>query len=72
MRSLIIIVAGIALSWHFIDVDAPSALYRVVMPALLVAFFIALALWLVLKAGFGRRMSRRSWYSTHFDDSDGG
>ena len=53
MKSLIIILIGLYSSWHFTDLSSESSLYSIVAPIGVFVFFISLALWLVLKAGFG-------------------
>jgi len=53
MKSLIIILIGLYASWHFTDLSSESSLYSILAPVGVFVFFISLALWLVLKAGFG-------------------
>jgi hypothetical protein len=55
MKSLIIILAGLWASWHFAELGSGNALTGVIAPLGVIGFLIALALWLVLKVGFGAK-----------------
>ncbi len=55
MQSLLFILAGLAACWYFTELGAESALRSVVAPLGVVLLLIALALWLVFKAGFGAK-----------------
>ncbi|MFV1872496.1 MAG: hypothetical protein ACMZ64_04090 [Oleiphilus sp.] len=71
MKSLIIIMIGLYGSWHFMDISSEHALYAALCPILFILFLISAALWLVTKAGFDRRTSKRDGGS-FFDIGDGG
>lgn len=68
MKSLLIIVIGLFASWHFTDLSSDSTLYSVLAPLGVFIFLISLGIWLVLKAGFGRRDDGGAGYL----GSDGG
>ena len=55
MKSLIVIIALVAGSWHYIDLSSESALESVIVPIILVLALIGFALWLVVVAGVKRR-----------------
>lgn len=57
MKSSIFILAALSLSWYFTDLDAEGSLKSKLAPLGVIVFLIALALWLVLKAGFGGKAS---------------
>ena len=73
MKSLIVILLGLYGSWHVTDLASDSSLQRVLAPLGVVIFFIALAIWLVLKAGFGAQANRSgSFFSGDGGDGGGG
>ena len=59
MKSLLLILTALALSWQFSELGAENALQGIVAPLGVALSLVALALWLVLKAGFGARTSSR-------------
>ena len=59
MKSLLLILTALALSWHFSELGAEDAVQGIVAPLGVVISLIALALWLVLKAGFGTKTNSR-------------
>ena len=71
MKSLITILLGLYGSWHFTDLASDSSLQKVLAPLGVVVFFIALAMWLVLKAGFGAQAQRSGGFFSG-DGGDGG
>lgn len=56
MKSFLIILAGLFLSWYFTDLSSDSSFQNILAPIFLFVFLIALAIWLILKAGFGKRI----------------
>lgn len=72
MKGLLFIIAGLICSWYFIDLEASSSFNRIFAPLLLVVFLIALAVWLVMRAGFGRKTGRRGGLGGDLGGFDGG
>jgi hypothetical protein len=73
MKSLIIIVIGLYVSWHYTDLESENIIFSGLAPFGVVIFLISLCLWLVLKAGFGARTTPTDGSgSTFFDGGDGG
>ena len=58
MKPLIIILIYLWASWHFTELGSDDVLNGVLAPLGVVVFLIALAIWLVLNAGFGARNIR--------------
>jgi hypothetical protein len=58
LKSLIIIVLGLVSSWHFTQMGSPNLFAGTIAPILVAVFLIALLLWLVANAGFGRSLNR--------------
>lgn len=71
MKSLIVILIGLFVTWHYTDLSSDNAFQSVLLPILVFIFLVAFAMWLVLKAGFGRRVDRDG-YSGSGDGGDGG
>ncbi len=72
MRTLIIIVIGLVASWYYTDLSADNGFNSLLAPLLLILCLISLALWLVLKAGFGNRSTSRSGINSVDDHGGGG
>ncbi|MCO6412409.1 MAG: hypothetical protein J5I92_06660 [Thiogranum sp.] len=58
MKTLVIILTGLSVSWYFTNLTSEQVLSGVVAPFLVFVFLVALAWWLVLKAGFGSKGER--------------
>lgn len=54
MKSLLFILAGLFLSWHYTDLYSANSYHSLWAPLGVMVFAIALAIWLVIYAGFGR------------------
>ncbi len=72
MKSLILISLGLAISWRFTDISSDSALQSVLAPIGVVICLIALCLWLVFRAGFGKKLGRSGLGDSFFDGDGGG
>lgn len=57
MKSLIVILTGLYISWRFTDLESESLLLSGLAPFGVFVFLVAFCMWLVLKAGFGARTS---------------
>jgi|SaaInlStandDraft_4_1057021.scaffolds.fasta_scaffold63167_1 hypothetical protein len=68
MKSLIIILLGLSISWYFTDLSSDSSRQNMLAPIGVIMFLISFAIWLVLKAGFGTKANR----SGGFFGGDGG
>lgn len=60
MKSLAIILIGLFVSYYVTDISSEVTAYRVFAPLGGMLFLIALALWLVLKAGAGKKSDSSS------------
>lgn len=72
MKLFVVIVVGLFLSWHYTDLSSESAFRSVFLPILVFLFLVALAMWLVLKAGFGSRVDRDGTYGGGAGGDGGG
>lgn len=74
MKSLILIVLSIICSWYFTELASESLFRSALAPLLLFFSFVALGFWLVIKAGFGRRVDGYGdgGIGGGFGDGDGG
>ncbi len=72
MKALLIIIIGLALSWHFTDISSDSAARSVLAPIGLAVFLISLCIWLVFRAGFGKSLGRGGLGDSFFDGDGGG
>ena len=48
MKSLIVIVIGFVISWHYTDISSDAILASVVAPLAVFIFLVSLAIWFVL------------------------
>ncbi len=71
MGSLFVIVFGLVVSWWLSDISDGGFLQGVLAPLSTLVFLISLAVWLVLKAGFGSKVSRGGGVDG-FSGGDGG
>ncbi len=46
MKSLLVILAGLIITWILTDVHSPSGIFNLLMPLLCIVFAIALLIWL--------------------------
>lgn len=53
MKSLVIILLCLFVSWHYTDLASESVMKNMLAPVVVFIFLILMCLWLVLKAGFG-------------------
>ncbi|SEQ13553.1 hypothetical protein SAMN03080615_00584 [Amphritea atlantica] len=76
MKSIVIILAGLWISWHYTDLHSDQTLFNMVAPLGVLIFGASLAVWLVLRMGSGGRGSRSDGYSGDsggfFDGDSGG
>ncbi|MCG8670979.1 MAG: hypothetical protein MI867_16335 [Pseudomonadales bacterium] len=56
MKSLIVILSGFSGSWWLTDISSDNALFSVVGPIGVIAFLIAMLLWLVTRGGMGSKV----------------
>lgn len=75
MKSLLFILTGLVISYHYTDLEAESGVFSVVAPLGVVLFIISFFCWLVLKIhgkGIDPRTGKMKNISTQrFDDLDG-
>jgi len=62
MKSLLIILIGLFVSWYYTDLSSKSSVYSLLAPLGVFVFLIALGFWLVAKAGCGGRADGSSGY----------
>lgn len=51
MKSLIIIIAGLVISYHFTDIRSENSLYSVIFPIGVFIFLCSAVIWLTLRIG---------------------
>lgn len=57
MKALMIILAGLVITWVFTDVQSAHGLFNLFMPLLCVLFAVALLIWLAFTLA-GKRIER--------------
>jgi len=72
MKSLIIIIVGLLLSWKYTNLSSPSALESMVCPVLVFVFLVSLALWVVVKFESGSGRSGPGSFGPSGGDCGGG
>ena len=73
MKSLMVILLGLFASWHFTELGTDDIFRAYISPIAFCILLMALAVWLVLKAGFGSRTDNSgSHYSGGGFDGDSG
>lgn len=71
MKSLIIILASLGISFYFTDLDSSSALFSVLCPLVVFISLCSLLLWFVGKTGPGH-LKREMGDASFFDSFGGG
>ena len=61
MKSWLVVLIGLVVSWHFTDIHSSNSFYGILAPAMFLIFVVAL-----IRLLLGRRAGSRS------DDGDGG
>lgn len=72
MKSLVIILIGIYLSWLYTDLSSEQLLPGVLAPLGLTVFIISLLLWLVLNTTVGHSTGDSGFFSGGDGGGDGG
>ncbi|MCV6610995.1 MAG: hypothetical protein OIF55_09530 [Amphritea sp.] len=67
MKSWIVIIAGLAASWHYTDLASDSGLYSTLMPLLVFFFLVALLLKIVFSFAGQRASNSDSNSHSHAD-----
>ena len=71
MKSLMVICAGLWVSWRYTNLYSDQALYNMVAPIGLLLFVIALMIWLVLFTPLGGQSGKADSYSGDSGDFGG-
>ncbi len=70
MKSLIIIILGLGVSWYITDISSSNFIYSGLAPFGVFVFLCALLVWLVAKAGLGGKTDSGGFFGG--GDSGGG
>ncbi len=76
MKSLLSIIIGLAVSWHYADIESSSSLASILAPLVFIILLISLLFWLVFffqRKGISQTVSRGGSSTGEFGDfGDGG
>jgi uncharacterized membrane protein YgcG len=72
MRSWLIILIGLSITWHYLDIASKSSFYSIALPCLFLLFLLAAVIKLAIKLGSGNHHNDGGGFGSHDGGGDSG